>query len=146
MPPAEPTDLASVATVPAAGVPVAGACKRGRAQDMLRCLQLRVPRMWTMRAHIVQICKREAREESRPIRSRILAWHATRPPLTDINFVRPVMCCPRCTLNSLQFRSPWVGIGIGVGVQRVLVDRLCFSLGASKGVGSRCCCCDSYKY
>lgn len=41
----EPQDSPMCPVVP---VPVAGACKRGRAQDMLRWLQLRVPRMWTM--------------------------------------------------------------------------------------------------
>lgn len=75
------------------------------------------------------------REGSGPIRSRILAWHA-RPPLTDINFVRLVMCCPRCTLNSLQFRSLWFATGRDRGSKSDRRSFVLFPGGQQRGLGA----------
>lgn len=123
-------------------VPVAGACKRGRAQDMLRCLQLRVPGMWTMRAHIAQT-KGRARERERetkgirPIRMRAMCQRGNTPAADRHKFSSALSCvCPRCTLNSLRAAVPVRGRRDQRSEIVALVDRLCFSLGAIKGLES----------
>lgn len=117
---------------------VAGACKRGRAQDMLRCLQLRVPGMWTMRAHIAQTKGRARERETkgiRPIRMRAMCQRGNTPAADRHKFSSALSCvCPRCTLNSLRAAVPVRGRRDQRSEIVGLVDRLCFSLGAIKGL------------
>lgn len=125
---------------PVLPVPVAGACKRGRAQDMLRCLQLRVPGMWTMRAHIAQKKGRARKREKetkgiRPIRMRAMCQRGNTPAADRHKFSSGLSClCPHCTLNSLRAAVPVRGRRDQRSEIVALVDRLCFSLGAIKGL------------